>query len=167
MKIELINTIDLNDEFEKYYYTTEGGNKINRRDFLKFCTVGSAGLALPLAIPTQAEAFWPALLIRAIVPSLIAGAASYASNSKTTGDIYLANDRSVHVNGDLNLALVNEWSYEEFSSKNTNYTVPPHKVQQYRFTNGPYANVSSDTSAYLRAKTRIDERNSDIITIMA
>lgn len=166
MKIELVNTVDLNDEFEKYFYTKRNEKKINRRDFLKFCTIGSAGVVLPMTIADEAEAFWP-LLIRAIIPSLVAGAAAYASNSNTTGDVYLANDKSVHVKGDLNLALINEWDFDEFSSKHTTYTVPPNKVQQYRFTNGPYANVSRNTNAHLRARSRIDERRSDSIIIRA
>ncbi len=166
MKIELVNTIDINEEFEKYYYTTKEKNKVNRREFLKFCTIGSAGVLLPMSMTNESHAFWP-LLIRAIIPSLIAGATAYASNSSTTGDVYLANDRSINVKGDLNLALINEWDYDEFSSKHTSYTVPARKVQQYRFINGPTARVSSDTKAYLRARSRIDETRSDSIIIRA
>lgn len=167
MKIELIKSYDLDDEYEKYFYTrNEEKKQISRRDFIKYFTVSVAGLALPLGVTNDANAFLP-ILIRAVIPLIIPTLASYASHEKTTGDVLLGNNKNIIVKGDLNLTLVREWDFNEFSTRYANYEVPPNKVQQYRFSNGPSGTVKKNTEAFLLAKSRIDHQPSKSITLIA
>lgn len=182
MKIELIESINLQDEFEKIFYSDKS-RRINRRNFFKFCAAGSIGIVLPATITNTAHADGIASILRLATRGMVKGMVSQLlkarimrfdvttkeiySNTPTSGEIYFANDSNKKSKGDLKLTLVDEWDYEEFSSMKAGFSIPPNTVQKYGFRHGPSAVVRHDTNTHLLAQTKINNKKSGAILIRA
>lgn len=164
MKTELIETLDINDEYQRYFYSTEHKNKIDRREFLRYCAIGSTGLLLPLTGVVHANPLFFGLL-RVLIPIISLATAFLSTDTPSTGDVYLVNNTNIKVRGDLELTLLDSRNNSAYSAKRSNYIVPANKVQKYRFENGPSVSVDKDVQAYLSARSRIDRRNSSNFTI--
>lgn len=169
MKVELVSSINVDDLIEEQFYSSEKASSkaMNRRDFLKYCSVGSLGLVAPLSVTEDTQAAIPWALITAGISLLSLINDVWGSNEKVSGDITLVNDSHTKVSGDLELALMDEWDIDAFSKDYAAYQVPARKVQKYRFTNGPSASVSRNTNALCTARTRVDKKRYNGLLIRA
>lgn len=180
MKTELIESINLNDEYEKYFYSSNNKYGISRRDFIKFSVFSSAGIILTGTNVVQAEegSIFTGIarifakriirhLLRAKISDFNVTSTDIDSNTPTSGEIFLANDARKRVSGDLKLTMVQEWDYKEFSSKKAGFSIPPNTIRKYGFNNGPSAVVNNDTQTRLISQTRLNKRRSQPIIIRA
>lgn len=164
MKVELIETININDLIEERYYSPR--KEVSRRDFLKYSAVGGLGLMLPLTMTEDSEAV-PLWLIPAIVPAIKLIRDIFFSGQETEGEVVLLNNKNETARGDLKLTLVDQWDLDNQSSiQKAGYVVPPQTGQRYHFSGGPSLNVGRDTQASFSARSQVHENSVNGLTIL-
>lgn len=135
MEIEVIKHISFDEQNERLFYTSLQDEKeeMARREFLKYLTIGSAGLLIPMGVPRNAEAIWwwiPAI-VRAIAVFAASGVVTYAFEryDKKTVKTRLSNTnkrKAAEGNLKLNLARKDpDFKYVLINSKSIYEEIPP------------------------------------------
>ncbi len=135
MKVELIQSVSVREYNEKLIDEMPF-NSVNRRNFLKMFTLGTAGVLIPTAFYSGNAEANPALfgfLIRML--SVLAG--SWAVGEAISGDIVIGNQTKYTKSDNVKFELVKSEDMTEAWGKYASYEVPPYHRNTYRYGAAP------------------------------
>lgn len=104
-------------------------------------------------------------LVSVELNNILTSSRNFESGIPLSGSIKLINHSNEVKEGNIKLALVDEWDINEFDSKFSQISVPPRSINTVHFSNGPAAYVSKDTRALLSVSSSTNSLSSDHIML--
>lgn len=153
MKIELIKSISISEYNERLYYEElkNSKNELSRRLFLKYLTIGSAGILIP-SMPSKSYAVCPfPNPVCIAVEALILAWRAFKLYSKLNGTITLINPSKITKTDNIHFELSNPKYLA--SRAVAEYSVPPDGIHIYGYSDIDGSDKKGNFSLFAKNKT--------------